>query len=313
MRKIFGLLSLTLVLASCSEEIKNSTPGFQAKKDNVFWRATDASAHVNADGSLTISAYNSSTATEELILSTSSANAGTYKLGTTNFNNNAYYYYEFAGDWFEYETSIVTGPANELSNILTQGSNYQNNGTASVIGGTGSGAVVTVSVVSGGVTFVTLMNRGLNYQVGDILTIDGGNNDATFVVETVYSNGAIQTVELLTGGTSYQNVGTGALTDTDGNGAGLRVAINVNNLGRVTSMYIVSRGDGYQAGDLVTILGGDNNATFRILNVQQSSGEIVIESVENGTFTGTFIINAVDMDGNPVTFSEGVFYRIPLR
>ena len=73
MRKIFGLLSLTLVLASCSEEIKNSTPGFQAKKDNVFWRATDASAHVNADGSLTISAYNSSSASEQLILNTSSA------------------------------------------------------------------------------------------------------------------------------------------------------------------------------------------------------------------------------------------------
>ena len=313
MRKIFGLLSLTLILASCSEEIKNSTPGFQAKKDNVFWRATDASAHVNADGSLTISAYNSSTTTEELILNTSSANPGTYRLGTTNFSSFAYYYYEFAGEGFEYETNTVTGPANDLSNFLTQGTNYENNGTASVTGGTGSGAVVAVSVVNGSVSFVTLMNRGAGYNVGDVLTVHGGNDDATFMVNTTYSNGAIQTVELLTGGSSYENVGTGALTDTDGNGSGLRVAINVNNLGRVTSMYMVSRGDGYQAGDLVTILGGDNNATFRILNVQQSSGEIVIESVENGTFTGTFIINAVDMDGNPVTFSEGVFYRIPLR
>ncbi|BCY28071.1 DUF6252 family protein [Flavobacterium okayamense] len=313
MKKIFGLLSLALILSSCSEEIKNSTPGFQAKKDNVFWRATDASAHVNADGSLTISAYNSSTATEELILNASSANPGTYRLGTTNFSNFAYYYYELAGEGFEYETNTVTGPANDLSNILTQGTNYENNGTASVTGGTGSGAVVAVSVVNGSVSFVTLMNRGAGYNVGDVLTVHGGNDDATFMVNTIYSNGAIQTVELLTGGSSYENVGTGALTDTDGNGSGLRVAINVNNLGRVTSMYMVSRGDGYQAGDLVTILGGDNNATFRILNVQQSSGEIVIESVENGTFTGTFIINAVDMDGNPVTFSEGVFYRIPIR
>src|SRR5690606_32441805 len=137
--------------------------------------------------------------------------------------------------------------------------------------------------------------------------VHGGNDDATFMVNTVYSNGAIQTVELLTGGSSYENVGTGALTDTDGNGSGLRVAINVNNLGRVTLIHVVSRGDGYKAGDLVTILGGNNNATFRILNVQQSSGELVIEEVVNGTFTGSFKVNAADEDGNTVTFSEGVF------
>src|SRR5690606_2886797 len=130
-------------------------------------------------------------------------------------------------------------------------------------------------------------------------TVHGGNDDATFMVSTVYDNGAIQTVELLTGGSNYENVGTGALTDTDGNGSGLRVAINVNSLGKVSSIYMVSRGDGYKSGDLITILGGDNNATFKVLNVQQSSGEIIIESVENGTFTGSFKVNAADEEGNP--------------
>lgn len=313
MRKVIGLLSLTLLLASCSEEIKTNTPGFQAKKDNVFWRATDASAHVNADGSLTITAYNSSTSTEELVLNTASSNPGTYRLGTTNASNFGYYYYELASVGQEFTTDVVEGPANDLSNILTSGTNYENNGTASVTGGSGSGAVVAVSVVNGSVSFVTLMNRGAGYDEGDVLTVHGGNDDATFMVKTIYSNGAIQTVELLTGGSSYENIGTGALTSTTGNGSGLRVAINVNAAKKVTSFYMVSRGDGYQAGDLITILGGDNNATFRVLNVQQSSGEIVIESSDNGTFTGTFILNAVDDDGNPVVFSEGVFYRIPIR
>jgi hypothetical protein len=313
MKKIIGLLSLSLLLASCSEEIKTNTPGFQAKKDNAFWRASDASAHVNADGSLTITAYNSSSNYEELVLNTASSDPGHYLLGTTNSNNYAYYYNEFGGMTNEFTTDLVEGPANELSNIISAGTNYENNGTASVTGGSGNGAIVAISVVSGSVEFVTLMNRGTGYEEGDILTVHGGNDDATFMVNTVYSNGAIQTVEVLTGGSSYENIGTGALTETTGNGSGLRVATNVNNLGRVTSIYMVSRGDGYQAGDLITILGGDNNATFRILNVQQSSGEVIIESVENGTFTGSFILNAVDEEGNTVTFSEGVFYRIPIR
>lgn len=313
MKKIVGLLSACFVFVSCSEEIKTNNPGFQAKKDNIFWRATDASAHENEDGSLTITAYNTSSVREELILETSSTNPGVYYLGTTNPRNFASYYLEVSGIGIEYATSLVSGPANKLSNLISSGSNYENNGTASVTGGSGSGAVVAVSVTNGGIAFVSMLNRGLGYQEGDVLTVHGGNDDATFEVNTVYDNGAIQTVSLLTSGSSYENLGTGALTETTGAGSGLRVAINTNSNGNITSIYVVSRGDGYKAGDLVTILGGDANATFKVLNVQQSSGEVVIESAENGKFTGSFKVNAVDESGNAVTFSEGVFYQIPLR
>lgn len=313
MKKIVGLLSVCLLMISCTEEIKTNDPGFQAKKDNVFWRATDASAHVNGDGSLTITAYNSSSTTEELILETSSTSPGTYLLGTANTSNYASYYYEFAGEGFEYATNLVEGPVNALSNIINSGTNYLNNGAAGTSGGSGNGADVAVSVTAESVVFVSLLNRGVGYQVGDVLTIEGGNFDATFMVNTVYDNGAIQTVELVTGGTGYQTLGTGALTETTGAGSGLRVAIKTNTNGNVTSFYIVSRGDGYKAGDLITILGGDENATFRVMNVQSSSGEVIIESVEGNRFTGSFKVNAVDDTGNTVTFSEGVFYRIPLR
>lgn len=313
MKKLIGFLSLSLLFVSCSEEIKNSNPGFQAKKDNAFWRATDASATVNPDGTLTISAYNSSSGIEELIMQVSSADPGIYTFGTQNINNFATYYNEFGGIGASFTTELIEGPVNATSNLITLGTNYENNGTASVTGGSGSGAVVAVSVVNGSVTFVTLLNRGQGYEEGDILTVHGGNDDATFVVNTVYSNGAIQTVEVLTGGSSYDNIGTGALTTTTGTGSGLRVATNVDNFGRVSSIYIVSRGDGYRAGDLITIVGGNNNATFRVLNVQNSNGELIIEESGDGTFTGTFILNASDVDGNVVTFSEGVFYRIPLR
>jgi len=45
--------------------------------------------------------------------------------------------------------------------------------------------------------------------------------------------------------------------------------------------------------------------------VQQSNGEIVIEEVQNGAFTGSFKFNAVDSgSGEVVTFSNGVFYQL---
>ena len=66
------------------------------------------------------------------------------------------------------------------------------------------------------------------------------------------------------------------------------------------------------AGDLITIVGGGNNATFRVVNVQSSNGEITIEEVDNGLYTGKFKFNVVNASGDVVTFSEGVFYKVPL-
>ena len=55
-----------------------------------------------------------------------------------------------------------------------------------VTGGTGSGAVVEVTIDAGGlVTAVAIIAPGKDYTVGDTLTIVGGNNDATIDVLTV--------------------------------------------------------------------------------------------------------------------------------
>ena len=86
----------------------------------------------------------------------------------------------------------------------------------------------------------------------------------------------------------------------------------MNNNGTVNKVNVVARGMGYEAGDLVTILGGNGQAKVRVLNVQQSNGEIKIESVDNGFFTGEFKFTAVDDEGNTVSFSKGKFYRIPI-
>lgn len=44
MKKIFALLMIVSVLASCEEEVSFNTPAFQARKDNFMWRAKDYTA-----------------------------------------------------------------------------------------------------------------------------------------------------------------------------------------------------------------------------------------------------------------------------
>lgn len=115
---------------------------------------------------------------------------------------------------------------------------------------------------------------------------------------------------IVNAGTGYVNSNNVQTTPVTGSGSGLRFAIVTNPNGNITSVSIVSRGDGYTAGDVVSIVGGNNNARVQILNTQQSNGEIVIEETENGTYTGTFKFNVVNSDGEVITFSNGVFYKV---
>lgn len=97
-------------------------------------------------------------------------------------------------------------------------------------------------------------------------------------------------------------------------GAGLVFKIEeVNGLGAISKLSIKARGANYKAGDIVTVQGGANNAKYKVLNVQQSNGKVVIEKIENGTITGNFQLNAVNADGEVVTFSEGTFYQVPMN
>lgn len=217
-----------MIFYSCEQEIQSNTPGFQAKLNNIHWRANNATIAIDSDGRMTITAY---TAYESVVLKSNAANVGKYILGTQDyFSNHASYTNNLQNVQQYYNTAAIEGPAFTLSNMIT-------------------------------------------------------------------------------GGTGYTNI-QGAQT-TGGSGVGLRVATQTN-AGVVTAISILARGTGYQAGDIITIIGGNNNATFKILNVQSSNGEIIIEKVENGLYTGKFKFNAVNAFGEVVTFSEGWFYKIPL-
>lgn len=228
MKKFLSLLAVAVLFSSCQQDIQSNTPAFQAKLNDVQWRATDARVAIDADGGMTITAY---TPYETVVLKASAATVGTYYLGTQNYTeNHASYANNVQNVQDFYDTSVVEGPAYTLS-------------------------------------------------------------------------------ALLTGGTNYTSV-PGAQT-TGGSGVGLRVATQTT-AGVITGVTVVARGNGYVAGDVVTILGGNNMATVGVVNVQPSNGEIKIKEVANGLYTGTFKFNAINSAGEVVTFSEGVFYKVPL-
>ncbi len=247
MKRLLSLFIVALAFVSCQEDLKTNDPGLQALKDDVLWRATDTRAYLSPTGSLRIEAY---TQYELVTLNTSSANEGTYVLGTTNTNNSANYSATYNDVDLEYATTTAPGP------------------------------VYSVELVSGGSGYLSDCDLQTN---GDYLC-DSSHNT------------------------------------TGGSGSGLTVAIVANASGVVTSVpRITARGNGYLPGDIVTVSQGNLNCKIRVVNVQNSNGEIIIKDYDNlnMTVTGEFKFNAISIDTNPfggpiINFQYGRFYKIPV-
>jgi hypothetical protein len=187
MKRFLYLFFIAMAFSSCQEDVKFNNPGFQGLKDDVFWRANDARAYVDGSGKLRIEAL---TAYEVVTLNTTSANVGTYVLGTTNSNNSATYSSNFNNIPLEYATIAVPGPTGSVS-LVNGGTGYSSGTTVATTGGTGSGLTVNVVAnASGIVTSVTVSSRGSGYMAGDLITVAGGNVNCKIVISNVQnSNG----------------------------------------------------------------------------------------------------------------------------
>jgi len=71
------------------------------------------------------------------------------------------------------------------ASITNSGSGYTGQPNVSVTGGNGTGAIVSIDEIGGSIDAVYFTSQGVNYQVGDVLTITGGNNDATVTVDII--------------------------------------------------------------------------------------------------------------------------------
>jgi hypothetical protein len=142
-------------------------------------------------------------------------------------------------------------------------------------------------------------------------------NDIELEYATIAVPGPVSSIALSNAGSGYTS-GSSVAT-TGGTGSGLTVNVIANASGIVTSLTVSSRGNAYTAGDLITVAAGNNNATFRVVNVQNSNGEIEITEydTENFTVSGKFKFNAANANDNPfggpiLNFQYGEFYQIPI-
>lgn len=193
MKRFLSLFIIAVAFSSCQDDVKFNNPGFQGLKDDVFWRANDARAYVDGSGKLRVEAL---TAYEIITLNTSSANVGTYVLGTTNIDNSATYSSNFQDILLEYATIAVPGPTASVT-LVDGGTGYSSGTSVATSGGTGSGLTVNVVAnTSGVVTSVTVSSRGSGYLAGDLITVAGGNVNCKIRISNVQnSNGEIKITE----------------------------------------------------------------------------------------------------------------------
>ena len=83
MKRILSLVLFAAALASCNQDIKENNPAFQAKLNDVSWRALDANVTTGENGGFVISGF---TTYEELVLETASKNPGTYVFVITSYS-----------------------------------------------------------------------------------------------------------------------------------------------------------------------------------------------------------------------------------
>ena len=73
---------------------------------------------------------------------------------------------------------------------LVGGTGYTNGTYSTTSSGTGTGLTVQVTATAGAVTAVSVVAPGINYEIGDVITIISGNNNATIEVLTISLQGA---------------------------------------------------------------------------------------------------------------------------
>lgn len=198
-------------------------------------------------------------------------------------------------------TPIYVGGV-DLFTLIAVGSGYVTaTNLATATTGAGSGCLVDIVEDGlGGIASVTIVEAGIDYNIGDTVTILGGNNDATFLVDEVTytyevttppatgENGTLNIIAspingvvnatVIDAGSNY----TAGEYNTSGSftGSGCTVEVFEDGLGGVSYVNIVEAGSNYTAGDILTIEGGDLNATIEVATL--SIGEITEVTINNG-------------------------------
>lgn len=179
-------------------------------------------------------------------------------------------------------------------------------GDLTLLGKSTLGDIVLKTTTSAKGTYVFGTTNQAN-KASCVLNADRSKNFGT----TINTN-PVNLLQLSGGGSGYATTDL-VETTTSGTGTGLKVGITANASGGIVKVDIKAAGNGYKAGDVITISGGNNNAVAFVKNVANSNGEITITKNDGMTISGNFKFTAFDPVSRQTVFCrDGFFYEVPL-
>ena len=174
------------------------------------------------------------------------------------------------------DTGVVAGVG-----TIVGGTDYLSATSVAVSGGTGTGAVVDITVTTGVPLTVAGGDGGTSYVTATAQTTTGGTGTG-LTVDIVASAGAVTSIALANAGTGYT---VGDVITISGGGSDATFTI-ASVQGAVGAIAITAGGSGYIAGDVLTIGGGGADATFEVASVTDTA--ITISAVKDW-YTNTLI------------------------
>ena len=183
-------------------------------------------------------------------------------------------------DYLVTDTLTITNPnlggANSLNlGTLSGGTGYTTASNVSVTGGSGSNLTVDITAVAGSLANVVINNAGTGYSAGETITILNANATGVKTLGTISA-----------AGTGYtEGTTTGVATSSSGSGTGLTVDVTANASGNVTAVAINVDGLNYAASEVITISGGNGDATIPVSAIHGNGATVNLSTVfTNATF-----------------------------
>ena len=219
--------------------------------------------------------------------------------------------------------------------VIAGGAAYTNGVYANVAltGGSGAGAVGTVTVAGGAVTGIVITNPGSGYKVGDSLSAlaaSVGGTGAGFAVPVASLRAGIKTTAAITAGSGYADGIYKDVPLTGGAGTGAKATIAISN-GVITNVTLTDGGSGYLVTDSLSAttnsIGGGAGTGFAVaigsvnsqiaagngtkgatynLKLQDGTNLSVTQTSESGNGTPKYTVNVdrysvfATLDGNAV-------------
>ena len=210
--------------------------------------------------------------------------------------------------------------------LVNPGTGYSTATAVGTTGGAGTGLTVNVVQTGGIIDTVTVNAGGINYQVGNTITIAAGNTNATFTISTISPAGNILTLTATGVGVSVNGSYPTLTYDsaTTVAGAGFVASVTRQDSTGTYSIVINSAGTNYLINDTITILGTQlggtapaNNLVITVTTVNQAGGVSIynlsgVGVTGNQTFTsvsGTVIAAGTGAVFD-VSYTGGTLYSV---